>query len=436
MSESIETAAYRSGQLGAFRYRDFRLFWASLFISNIGTWMQMTATNWLLYELTGSPVQLGLNGIFRAVPAIALGLFSGTFVDRYDRRRLLLWTQAILGLLAFALGILDQSGKIEPWQIYALTFVSATVGSLDGPARQALFPSLVPRSALPSAVALNSLLWKGAALLGPSLGGIAISMMGTSGAFYANAVSFFVVVIALLLMRASSSAGEKRRAFFKETREGLSYIVSQPIILGVMIMEGVSSVFGLDNAMLTIFASDIFRIGAQGFGFLQSSRGLGAVIGSTLFIGMGQRPAQGKILFASAVLYGLGFALFGLSPSFLMGLLLLALVGATDTIWGAARGTILQLLAPENFRGRVMGVFQLSNRGLHPLGQTETGLVVPLIGAREATFLGGLLVSLVTLVTVWRVPQIARYRWDETNEQTQEKFVKETQSATSQLLQP
>jgi MFS family permease len=424
MTDTNGALNQRSGQLAAFRYRDFRLYWASLFISNIGTWMQMTAINWLLYQLTASPVQLGLNGVFRAVPAIALGLFSGTFVDRYDRRRLLLWTQAILGLLAFALGVLDQSGKIQPWQIYTLTFVSATVGSLDGPARQALFPSLVPRSALPSAVALNSLLWKGAALLGPSFGGIAISMMGISGAFYANAASFFVVVVALLLMHTSSSAGEKRRAFFKETQEGLSYIVTQPVILGVMIMEGVSSVFGLDNAMLTIFASDIFGVGAQGFGFLQSARGLGAVVGSSLFIGAGQRPAQGKILFASAVVYGIGFALFGLAPSFAIALLLLAVVGATDTVWGAARGTILQLLAPENFRGRVMGVFQLSNRGLHPLGQTETGLVVPLIGAREATFLGGLLVSLVTLATVWRVPDIVRYRWDGMTEETAEKFVK------------
>lgn len=432
MSESIESATDRSGQLAAFRYRDFRLYWISLFISNIGTWMQMTAVNWLLYQLTGSAVQLGLNGVFRALPAIGLGLFSGTFVDRYDRRRLLLWTQVTLGLLALALGLLDQSGNIQPWQIFALTFVSASVGSLDAPARQALFPSLVPRSALPSAVALNSLLWKGAALLGPSLGGIAISMMGISGAFYANAASFLVVVIALLMMRISSSAaGEKRRAFLKETQEGFSYIVSQPIILGVMIMEAVSSVFGLDNAMLTIFASDIFRAGAQGFGFLQSARGLGAVIGSTLFIGMGQRPAQGKILLVSAVLYGLGFALFGLAPSFLMALLLLALVGATDTIWGAARGTILQLLTPENFRGRVMGVFQLSNRGLHPLGQTETGLVVPLIGAREATFFGGLLVSLVTLATVWRVPAIARYRWDETKyDGTDEKLVRREQTVT------
>ena len=409
------------GRLAAFHYRDFRLFWISLFISNIGTWMQMTATNWLLYQLTNSPFQLGLNGIFRAAPAIVLGFFSGTFADRYDRRWLLLWTQVVLAFLALGLGLLDHTGNIKAWQIYTFTAVSSMVGSFDGPARQALFPSLVPRAVLPNAVALNSLLWKGAALLGPSFAGIAIGLMGTAGAFYLNAASFFVVVAALVLMRTSSPAPERSRRFLRETTEGFSYIVAQPIILGVMILEGVSSVFGLDNAMLTIFASDIFRVGAYGFGFLQSARGLGAVIGSSFYIGMGQRPAQGKILFISAILYGLGFALFGLSPSFWLALILLAFVGATDTVWSAARGTILQLMTPERFRGRVMGVFQLSNRGLHPLGQTETGLVVPLIGARQATLFGGLFVSVVTLLTVWGVPGILRFRWDENKLRTDDK---------------
>jgi MFS family permease len=410
---TTEPNRYPSGRLVAFRYRDFRLFWISLFISNIGTWMQMTATNWLLYELTNSPVQLGLNGVFRAVPSIGLGLVSGTFADRYDRKRLLLWTQLVLGLVTFLLAMLDHSGHIQPWHIYSFTFVSATVGSFDGPARQALFPSLIPRSVLPNAVALNSLLWKGAALIGPTLGGIAISLMGTSGAFYANAASFLFVVGALLLIRSPSPEPEASRDFLREVTLGWSYVVSRPIILGIMIMEAVSSVFGVNHAMLTIFASDVFRVGAHGFGFLQSSRGLGAVIGSSFFIGMGQRRDHGKILLASAILYGLGFAIFGLSPSFMLALVLLAFVGATDTIWAASRGTILQLITPERFRGRVMGVFQLSNRGLHPLGQTQTGLVVPLIGAREATFLGGLFVSAVTLLTAWRIPAIHRFRWDE-----------------------
>lgn len=404
----------KAGRLAAFRYRDFRLFWTGLLISNIGTWMQMTAINWLLYEMTGSPLQLGINGIFRAVPAIGLGLISGTFADRYDRRRLLMATQLLSGLLALCLASLDHSGFIQVWHIYAFTFLSAAVNSLDNPARQALFPSLIPRSVLPNAVALNSLLWKGAALIGPSLGGIAISLMGTSGAFYANAASYAFVVYALMLMRAPSSSKERNGHFMTEVTAGFAYVFSQRVILGVMVMEAVSSIFGLDHAMLTIFASDILRAGASGFGFLISARGLGAVLGSSLLIGTGQSVHQGRILFISAILYGLGFALFGISPSMLISLPLLMFVGATDTIWAATRNTILQLQTPESLRGRVMGVFGLSNRGLHPLGQMETGLVVPIVGARGATVIGGLLVTMATLVTGWKVPGIPRFRWDET----------------------
>ena len=428
-TDSSEPNPQTVGRLAAFRYRDFRLFWLSLFVSNVGTWMQMTATNWLLYQLTDSAFQLGLNGLFRAVPAIFLGLISGTFADRYDRKRLLLWTQLALALLTLGLAVLDHSGSIQAWQIYAFTFISAAVGSFDGPARQALFPSLVPRSALPNAVALNSVLWKGAALIGPSLGGIAISLLGTSGAFYANAASFLAVVIALMMMRSYTPPAEKPHDFFSEMKDGFTYIVSKPIILGVLVMEAASSIFGLDNAMLTIFASDVFQVGAHGFGFLQSSRGLGAVIGSSLFIGMGQQPAQGKILTIAAILYGVGFAAFGVAPSFVLAIILLAMVGATDAIWSAARGTILQLTTPERFRGRIMGLFQLSNRGLHPLGQTETGLMVPLIGARETTVVGGLLVSAVTLMIAWRIPSIVRFRLNEGEERDGREVFRENKVA-------
>jgi MFS family permease len=183
--------------------------------------------------------------------------------------------------------------------------------------------------------------------------------------------------------------------------------------------------------MLTIFASDILQVGAGGFGLLQSARGLGAVIGSSLFIAMSHRSDQGKILFCSAIIYGIGFAFFGLSPSFLLSLALILCVGAADTIWSAARSTILQLTTPEKFRGRVMGVFQLSNRGLHPLGQTETGLVVPLMGAPAATFFGGLLVTAVTLITAWRVPEIQKFRWKEMENDPADRSLTEDERAAS-----
>lgn len=402
----------QSGRFTAFRYRDFRLFWLSLFISNTGTWMQMTAVNWLLYKLTQSPLQLGINGLFRSVPAIALGIFSGTLADRYDRKKLLLVTQSLLGSLALLLGVLDHSDNIRPWHIYTITFFSAAVGSCDGPARQALFPSLVPRAVLPNAVALNSILWKGAALLGPMLGGIAISLIGTSGAFYANAASFLVVIIALVLMKTHSLPSEQPRHIVQEMKAGISFVYSHKVILGVIIMEATTSIFGLDNAMLTIFASDILRVGAHGFGLLQSARGLGAVIGSFLFITAGQRPYQGKILLVSALLYGAGFAFFGVAPSFTLALLLLTFVGAVDTIWASARSTILQWIAPDRLRGRVMGIFQLSNQGLNPLGQVETGLLVPVVGARAATVIGGLIVSAVTIATSVKLSELPRFSLD------------------------
>jgi MFS family permease len=374
--------------------------------------MQMTAISWMLYDITHSPLQLGLNGLFRAVPSIALGIFGGTMADRYDRKRLMLATQITSMLLAFALGVLDQTGRIQVWHIYAMTALSAVVNALDGPARQALYPSLVPPSALPNAIALNALLWKGTALIGPSLAGIAISTVGTDGAFYANAASFLAVVVALLMMKTRSVRIGTTGDFLQELKEGVAYVRGQNLILAIMVMEGVSSVFGLDPAMLTIFARDILQVGASGLGFLQSARGAGAVIGSALMLAMSDTRAQGKILFVSAILYGATFALFGVSSSYPLSLALILLMGAADTVWGAARNIILQIQTPDGMRGRVMGVFTLSNRGIHPLGQTETGLVVPLIGAREATVLGGLLVAGVTLLTAAKVPRLVHFRWE------------------------
>jgi MFS family permease len=214
-------------------------------------------------------------------------------------------------------------------------------------------------------------------------------------------------------LRIKAKVEEKRQRYFMaETQEGFKYIVARPIILGITVMEAIASVFGLDHTMLTIFASDVLRVGAHGFGLLQSARGLGAVIGSSIYLAAGQRPYQGKILIVTAILYGIAFALFGVAPTFAIALLLMVFIGMTDTVWGAARGTIMQMITPDQFRGRVMGVFQLSNRGLHPLGQVESGLLIPLIGVRETTVFGGLFVTLVTILTAWKVPAILKFRWD------------------------
>jgi sugar phosphate permease len=212
-----------------------------------------------------------------------------------------------------------------------------------------------------------------------------------------------------------ASAIATKNRFGVEIKSGLNYVYSNKVILGIVAMEATSSVFGLDNAMLTIFASDILRVGAHGFGMLQSARGIGAIIGSSLFISVGQRPFLGKILTGSSIVYGICFALFGLSSSFTLSLLLLGCVGAADAVWAAARSTILQWTAPNQLRGRVMGIFQIATQGLNPMGQVETGVVVPLIGAREATFFGGSIVWLITILTIWRIPQIRKFNLEGRN---------------------
>jgi MFS family permease len=398
------------GPFAPLRFREFRLFWLGQFISRVGDSMQQTAIVWLLYDLTRSPLQLGLNGAFRALPIIALGLFGGTIADRFDRKRILLCTQTTLMLLAFLLGFLAQTERIQVWHIYAFTLLAAIIQSVDAPSRQALIPSLVPRPILPNAVALNSLLWKGTILIGPSLAGIAISTFGTDGAFYANGISFLAVVLALMSMRISAPGAIRTGGFLGDLRRGLSYVSTQRIILAIMFMEAFSSLFGLDPAMITIFARDVLNAGASGLGFLQSARGLGAVLGSALLVAISNKHAHGKILLYSACIYGMSFALFGISPHLFVSLALIFLAGAADAVWGAMRSAMLQLQTPEQLQGRVQSVFGLCSRGLSPLGQVETGLVVPLIGAREATFFGGSIVLCVTLLTAWRVPEVHQFR--------------------------
>lgn len=218
------------------------------------------------------------------------------------------------------------------------------------------------------------------------------------------------MVIALFLMHASSPGTGGRDNILKDIREGLRYVSTQKTILGVMVMEATSALFGLDSAMLTIFARDILQTGPSGLGFLQSARGLGAIFGSALLVSTISRVrVQGRVLVVSAILYGTSFALFGLSTYVPLSLFLIALVGAADVVWGATRNTVLQLKSPDAMRGRVMGIFHLTSRGLHPLGQTRTGIAVPLIGAGGTAFLGGVLVAAVALLTVWRTPSVSLF---------------------------
>jgi len=234
------------GYFPAFRYRDFRLYWTGQFIAHCGVWMQIMAQSWALYEITGSAIGVGLNGLFRAGPSFGFGFFGGAFADRYERKRIVLLTTAVQMVLSFVLAGLAFNDSLTAWSIYIITALNATAQAVGSPAQSALLPSLIPRSALANAVAMNSILFRGGALVGPALGGLIITAAGIGGAYTANALFHLTVVFTLPFIRVTSFGGAGRTQLVRSIIEGLTYVRRQPVICGALLLEAFASFFSLN----------------------------------------------------------------------------------------------------------------------------------------------------------------------------------------------
>ena len=246
------------------RNRDFGLFWASLLFSAVGSQISTVAVAWQVYEITNSPFQLGLTGLFHALPVIILSIPGGVVADRMDRRRLLIITQSLAMLLSFVLGFLTSTGHIAVWHIYAVTFLSGAVSIFDSPARTAMIPTLVPAEHLASAYALNITWRQIATLAGPFIGGICISAFGISASYYIDALSFLSVIVCLFFMRARSSPrAEKKESPLQSVRGGFAFIRNNSVILGLMSMDTCVNFFGAYRSMMPVFARDILGTGSN-----------------------------------------------------------------------------------------------------------------------------------------------------------------------------
>ena len=399
-----------TGYFSSLRYRNFRLFWIARLISHLGTSIQNVVMAWTLYEITGSAFQLGLNGLFRAVPTILFGLFAGTIADRFERRRLVFISDSILIGMPLTLGILAQMGQLEAWHIYLITFLSAVVDSIGAPARQALYPNLVPISFLPNAIALNSILRRASILIGPALAGVLIASTGIPGAFYANSLSYLgAAVLVLMMTGVPSHGGEQGERFLKSLADGLHYIRSEPLLLSVIFIEAFISLFGINQVFLTIFAKDILDVGAGGLGLMFAIRGMGGVLGSMSIIYLAQVRHQGKTILVSSLAFALFFAGFGFSRFFPLALLFLLLSALADAISGISCTILLQARTQDRMRGRVNSVFQMTGRGLTPLGQTQAGVLIPFLSASGTVFLGALAILGATLSVNALYPQLRRF---------------------------
>ena len=372
--------------LRAFRYRNYRLFFFGQGVSLIGTWTQQVALSWLVYRLTGSTLLLGLVAFANQVPTLFFSPFAGVAADRFDRKRLLLLTQALSMVQALVLAALVLTGVIEPWHIVALSVFIGTVNAFDMPIRQSFVIEMVEgREDLGNAIALNSALFNSARFIGPSVAGILISSLGEGICFLVNGISYLAVLAALQAIRVQRKQQiRKTGPLWGEIRDGISYIKNFKPIIAILALLSVFSIAGAPYMVLMpAYAKDIMHGNAGTYGLLMSSVGIGAL--SATFYLASRRSARGLInlIPAAAGTFGLGISAFALSRSFTAGILFLFVAGFSMMCQIASSNTIIQTVVDEDKRGRVMSFYAVSFLGVMPFGSLLAGSIAGKIGAPE-----------------------------------------------------
>lgn len=390
------------------RERNFALYWYGQAASYIGSFAEVTATSWLLYELTGSPLLLGLGGLFRAAPILALSLLGGVVADRLPRKQLLLVGQVAHVATALALGVLVATGSVAFWHIYTVNLLNGTLTAFEQPARLALYPSLVSRAQLQNAITLNSLLFRFATVVGPTFAGLLIARVDPAAPFFVNALSYLVVVATLMLIRTPPVQGPAR-ATRAGALEGLRYAVKHPILPAVLLAESAVSLFGHNHALLTIYARDVLEVDAQGLGLMLGAVGAGALLGIGMLLAVGDILRKGAVMLIAGGAYAIAFLAFGFMPVFALAILALVLIGLADSFWGAMRLTLLQTLTEDEYRGRVMSMGIIATRGFTAASQVQTGAAVSLLGPPGAVLLGASVIAAVLAGTTVRSPRLRGY---------------------------
>ncbi|MCL4394495.1 MAG: MFS transporter [Chloroflexi bacterium] len=410
-SEATSGNDSRLAPFAALQNRDFRLLWFAQLISQAGTTMQTITINWHIYILTGSALALGLTGLVRVVPIIVFSLVGGIFADAHDRRRLLLATQSAMMIFAALLGVITETGHASVLLIYLLSALTAATVAFDSPARQALVPNLVPREQLTNALSLNNMMSQAAAIIGPALAGFVIAGLSIAAVYWINAVSFLAVLFALLLMRTPSQENLGiARVTPAALREGISFVRHSTIILSTALLDFFATFFSSASALLPIFAQDILHVGPQGLGILYSAESIGAVVAGLGVAFVGNVRHKGVVLLWAIALYGLATALYGASQWFLLSFILLACVGAADTVSTILRNTIRQIATPDYLRGRMTSVMMIFFMGGPQLGELEAGLVAAWLGAPLSVITGGVGTIIAVAIMAWLVPSLRNYR--------------------------
>jgi MFS family permease len=403
----------RQSAFSSLRHRDFRLLWIGQIVSVTGSQMQLVAINWHLYLLTGSALALGLVGAVRAGPIIACSLMGGLVADVADRRRVMIATQSVMLACSAVLAFITLNGLKRAWPIFLLTAIASAAWAFDTPARQSLMPALVPAEDFPNAVSLSMLMFQIGMILGPTLAGFILASRGPGVIYAVNAISFVAVIIGLVMMRATARAPadeeQKTSISVQALAEGLRFVWRTPIIVQTMTLDFVATFFASANQLLPIFAKDILAVGARGLGFLAAAPAAGAVLAGLVMARVGTLKRQGPIVIASVAIFGLAAVGFGISRVFWVSLLMLAIIGAADTVSTILRQTIRQLATPNNLRGRMTSINMIFFMGGPQLGEVEAGAVAALAGAPFSVVTGGLACVAAALIAAAVAKNLRRY---------------------------
>lgn len=397
--------------IGPLRHRDFRLLWTSWVLSTTAGWVFRVVSMWLIFELTDSPFMLGVSGLFMSVPFMITSLYGGALADRFDRRQLLLIAQLVLTVVAVIPGVLSAFDLIQVWHIYAISLLNATVGGFDSPARDALVPTLVPKNELMRATAFTTGIHRSTALIGPTVGGFGISLLGVAGIFFVYALLHGLVFLTILWMKTPQAKVVAPSISVSESiLEGLRSVMDSRLLWGVLSLQMVHTFFVTAQTLMPVFARDILQVGPTGLGFLYAASGLGALLGSGISIAMGDVRKKGPLLFISDFSKPLALVLFALSSWMPVSMLLLVYGGIFDIVGSAVRRTMLHLNTEPRMKGRVFAMNMMLNRGLGPLSGLQSGALASLIGAPSAIATGAALFVIYGIFLFFRVPEVYRYR--------------------------
>ncbi len=393
-----------SGTFRSLRNRNYRLFAAGQVVSLSGTWAQRVAQDWLVLLIAPNPgVALGIVTALQFLPMLLFGLYGGVLADRYDKRRLLIGAQAVMGVLALVLGVLDLTGVVALWHVYALAFALGLASVVDTPTRQAFVSEIVGPEDLPNAVSLNSATFNSARIIGPAVAGVAIAAFGTGWVFVANALSFVAVLAGLARMNPAELLPARRTARGPgQVKEGLRYVRARPELYVPMALVFMIGTFGLNfQITLALVAKQVFHTSAGSFGLLTSMFAVGSLIGA-LRSARRQGPPRARTMLGAALLFGMIEMVVGVAPTFWSMALLLVPTGALVLTFTTTANSLVQLGSAPEVRGRVMALYVLVFLGGTPVGAPIVGLVAETYGPRSSLVVGGL-VCLVSAVvsTVW-----------------------------------